>query len=552
MKQFMTQQVIPVILQPPISNAYLPDESLAFRNKVDTHFKLHNQNPTNYTSPSRNEFEIIYEVDHTVNEHLKNKERLVSAGLINEMKKRMAAQFNKNSTCLSTNRTDIVDNRLNDNNKLLNRVTKRNLTLTNNTTSINPICQISSRMRENIPENIETFSKINSYIDMYKSYKTRTVQDNIIQNMNTVQSQHSILGEVNLTNNNILKYKNKYKILYTDNALENFLPDRKEVRQHVLSYMSNLRDSMRSAASKPNNEVEFEQQKEYATLYKNLRMSLDKYRIKEKDDAFFKKSIEEALYRNKERTKIQKFSFIKLNNKFKYNIPIDSTIKLNNINFSSSLDSLIAKRLVAPPSSINNVKYRWLEISPRIDMLKKRYEFPVNFEKFKTNSNMQSTDSKSMKARKYFPITRRPFSYNDKSSINFNIFDTQLLHYRPVDNKNIQSSINKAVSTLVIRSRLAKRDKFYIEYDRNRKKINDIVQQYKLYERPKTDILILKSTRDQPSLLSNSSKLKRTNDDMYFRSDEDVSQAKNRIAAFTLNPMHLVDALDKRPEYFHS
>lgn len=547
MKQFMTQQVVPVILQPSISNAYLPDESLSFSNKVDTHFKLHSQNPTNYTSPSRNEFEIIYEVDHAINERLENRERLVSAGLINEMKTRMnnTAQFNENNA-------SVVDNRINNNNnRIFNITTKRNLGFGNPTTSINPVSQNSPRMRQNLPENKQTFSEINSYVDMYKAYKTRAIQNNIIQNMNTVQAQHSILGEVNLTNNNILKYRNKYLNLYSESAVDKFLPDRKEVKQQILSYMSNLRDSMRSAASKPNNEVEFEQQREYASLYKNIRLSLDKYRIKQKDDSFFKKSIDDALYRNKERKKIQKLSFIKLNNRLKYNIPIDSTINLKNINFSTSLDSLIAKRLVSPPTSLNNVKYRWLEISPRIDMLKKRYEFPVNFDNSENNSNMQSTDTKSMRTRKYFPITRRPFNYNDKS-IDFSIFDTQLLHYRPVDNKNIQSSINKAISTLVIRSRLAKRDKFYIEYDKNRKKINDIVQQYRLYERPKADIPILKSMTEQPSLLSNSSKLKPINDNIYFRSDGAVSQAKSQIAAFTLNPMHLVDALDKRPEYFHS
>lgn len=573
------------MLQSQIQNTYEPNLDHSFNDKQSV-FNTKIPNLPNCTSPL-NEFSLLYDNIDAVSSIKNDNKRIKSDNIINTMK-----QYNK--TC--NNFTNQLDSQSDQkiHSKLTNLTDRRqhnvinikNINFDKNNDN-SSICKLPNQYKNRQQKQNYTIKYPNlfSYIKMYDTYIKHARIDQTLSSNIITDQMYNNKNDISLNRTFTCGDLHSMRIYYNKQIESN------NTKKQLINYINSIENTMRTY--KPTDDID--KLAEYRILQKNINMSANNIRtLRKYDSSLLMKTIDNAIQQSKIKSKIGKFSNYSFKNNFKYNIPINdksmqqtNDIKSNickfsnyglknnllsfnfpidneiNKNLNLNLDSILAKKLIDYSSSIRSSQYRhyrWLELYPVLETLKRRNEIRPDFKNIiQSTVNLTDHDRSSIIINNKYNTNNNLSLISNKNSCTFSL-DSTRLRYRPIDQKNIMKIIDSICLSLSMKSRLSTRNKFYIEYEKNRNRLSQLTAYYKiLKDRPISNNILNININDQNNksknlLDSNHRTVKpidSTNQCNIFINDKN-SEVQSNIINKVFNPYHLVDSLDKKFDNFHS
>lgn len=555
------------MLQPNITNTYEPDLSLSFSDKQQA-FSTFSSNLPNISS--YNEFDLLYDtvpVSSLAHQDiLRRRTRTLND----------TEQLNRNSSATTNFKNDINDSCLSSSRiyqelgEPINRRTIAYSPINNSSQSLvptmpvtNPILTQYKSKKETVRKedlNIDSNYKI-SYLDLRRSY-LQAKHDEEIKNRRHELPVTSL--EMRLTRGDINRMREYVKTQTTPQP----------PKTQVLDYISSLRNVFRQSSDTLADDNIRHDNINLRQLYNSCVSFYHEKMLKSNSSVssssrLLERSIVDTLQRNKNREKIAKLSYIKLNNKFTYNIPIKQYVDTN-MNASIQGNTLLKHISSSKSPEMLYLNSKNKSIKMHIDVIKTRSNLPFRsqFNSSKCASDevsdikltdmnsyrLMTTMSRTDKFDDYLRSMPSVYSYyrfKQTGSNKFHLYDSSL----------IRKQIDLVCASLSMKNRLSTRTKFYIQYDQNRSNIAKLASDVVNFRtRPdysvKFDASSIISDKRGVCMDSVSPRLRETADrvEHFNSSDNDIKlQVSTQMVSTAFSPYHLVDEpLGKRADYFHS
>lgn len=560
------------MLQSSINNTYEPDLSHSFSDKLEA-FNSYIPNVKNFASYS--EFELLYDNTDSVNKSsINSRPRILDEKYTNQLKSssmNVAPFVNKKEDNNYLNSKIENGKKLKEYSEELDKKGIEIRSLENHSKGVSMQGNAGLLQRKVAIDSPNTNSSLSlsphslfSYINMHNSYLSTNRKENEIQYNTSIDKFNMIITRAGLQ-----KLKNYHILENVDNGIYN-IP--KSFKSELIEYIGGLRNIMRERIENlpfKIDHIDFKQLN--ASLYHRLLRN-------SRDPSLLYRTIDDTIIRNKKLEKLINLSFIKLNNNMKFNIPIDSKIPLS-VGISQ-LNEIVSKKINENKMLDINSRYNWVDVNLRIDKFR---NYDINIKNLPQNNKHNSIDicndmnsKRILKDREFdingFTDEVCQYTLNDSQSktlsckkalqrrrdMYLSLNNKNNLRFRPSDQLYIRKKIDDTCSSLVLKSRLSNRNKFYVNYNNNKR---DVLAQLTSYQsqlniRPPFSTtfnsIISNGSKDPQQPISNRVRTSNTNPSIAHFTSDNVSNIQTQLVQHAFNPYYLIDPLDKRTEYFDS